>query len=105
MLFAGGPAGTYSEFMSLQPDRDPLPSCLEGIKIMSSWRPQNPAVFVDPSKTIGIFLPISFLKFFIDDGRPVACGGLWRGPRAKTCDKYNPESDTWEIIGETSQVA
>jgi len=77
-----------AEFVSLNPDTEPLPACLQGgLKRFS--KPKN-------------CYPIGFVNQ--DDGLPVVCGRVQTGLCSNAggggdCEKFNPATGNWESLG------
>jgi len=79
--FMVGFAGGASEFVSLHPNTQPLPACMQGApKPYNKGRNCFPFGFTNP-----------------DDGLPVVCGGSTS--RDAGCEKYNPTESKWETFG------
>lgn len=80
--FMVGVRGGSANFVSLNPDTQPLPACFQGAEARKQGAGCYPFVFVNQ-----------------DDGLPVACGNVGINSGRADCEKFNPASGKWEKLG------
>jgi len=86
--FMVGTKNAEAEFVSLNPDTEPLPKCMQGgLKKFAKWKNCYPTAFVNQ-----------------DDGLPVVCGRVQTDICSNNggggdCEKFNPATGNWESLG------